>query len=82
ASVLITHLSEILKASAHHLLGRQEVQLLVDHLNIAHPALVAELLPDLVTLGIQARNRVKDLFVGNFTKSLITRGDIPLFLSH
>lgn len=55
ASVLITHLSETLKVSAHHLLGRQEVQLLVDHLKVAQPALVAELLPDLVTLGIIQR---------------------------
>jgi flagellar biosynthesis protein FlhA len=55
ASVLITHLSETLKANANHLLGRQEVQLLVDHLKAAQPALVAELLPDLVTLGIIQR---------------------------
>ncbi|HUR57749.1 MAG TPA: flagellar biosynthesis protein FlhA, partial [Opitutaceae bacterium] len=55
ASVLITHLSETLKASAHHLLGRQEVQQLVDHLKQTQPALIAELLPDLVTLGIIQR---------------------------
>jgi len=55
ASVLITHLSETLKVSAHHLLGRQEVQLLVDHLKQTQPALVAELLPDLVNLGIIQR---------------------------
>jgi flagellar biosynthesis protein FlhA len=55
ASVLITHLSETLKANAHHLLGRQEVQSLVDHLKVAQPALIAELLPDLVTLGIIQR---------------------------
>jgi flagellar biosynthesis protein FlhA len=55
ASVLITHLSEALKVNAHHLLGRQEVQSLVDHLKQAQPALVAELLPDLVTLGIIQR---------------------------
>ena len=54
-SVLITHLSEILKLNAHHLLGRQEVQALVDHLKVNQPALVAELLPDLVTLGIIQR---------------------------
>jgi flagellar biosynthesis protein FlhA len=54
-SVLITHLSEILKLNAHHLLGRQEVQSLVDHLKVAQPALVAELLPDLVSLGIIQR---------------------------
>ena len=55
ASVLITHLSETLKLNAHHLLGRQEVQLLIDHLKQTQPALVAELLPDLVNLGIIQR---------------------------
>ncbi|MEY2878936.1 MAG: hypothetical protein RLZZ15_1316 [Verrucomicrobiota bacterium] len=55
ASVLITHLSETLKLGAHHLLGRQEVQQIVDHLKQAQPALIAELLPDLVTLGIIQR---------------------------
>ena len=55
ASVLITHLSETLKSNAHHLLGRQEVQAIVDHIKVAQPALVAELLPDLVTLGIIQR---------------------------
>jgi len=55
ASVLITHLSETLKLNAHHLLGRQEVQSLVDHLKQAQPALIAELLPDLVSLGIIQR---------------------------
>jgi flagellar biosynthesis protein FlhA len=54
-SVLITHLSEILKLNAHHLLGRQEVQHLVDHLKVNQPALVSELLPDLVSLGIIQR---------------------------
>jgi flagellar biosynthesis protein FlhA len=53
--VLITHLSETLKSNAHHLLGRQEVQSLIDHLKQSQPALVAELLPDLVTLGIIQR---------------------------
>src|SRR5580698_3192700 len=55
SSVLITHLSEILKSNAHLLLGRQEVQSLVDHLKQTQAALVAELLPDLVTLGIIQR---------------------------
>ncbi len=55
ASVLITHLSETLKTHAHYLLGRQEVQSLLDHLKQSQPALVAELLPDLVTLGIIQR---------------------------
>ena len=55
SSVLITHLAETLKAHAHLLLGRQEVQALTDHLKQSHPALVAELLPDLVNIGIIQR---------------------------
>ncbi len=55
ASVVITHLSEVLKTSAHHLLGRQEVQTLVDHVKTTHPALIGELLPDLVNLGVIQR---------------------------
>ncbi|MDI1247708.1 MAG: flagellar biosynthesis protein FlhA [Lacunisphaera sp.] len=55
SSVLITHLSEILKASAHHLLTRQDVQALIDHVKGTHPTLVAELLPDLVNIGVIQR---------------------------
>jgi flagellar biosynthesis protein FlhA len=55
SSVLITHLSETLKSHAHLLVGRQEVQSLIDHLKPSHPALIAELLPDLVNLGIIQR---------------------------
>jgi flagellar biosynthesis protein FlhA len=55
SSVMITHLSESLKSVAHLLLGRQDVQTLIDHLKESNPALVAELLPDLVTLGIIQR---------------------------
>jgi flagellar biosynthesis protein FlhA len=55
ASVLITHLSESLKSSAHLLVGRQDVQSLLDHLKESHPALVTELVPDLVNIGIIQR---------------------------
>jgi len=55
SSVMITHVSETLKGVAHLLLGRQDVQTLIDHLKEANPALVAELLPDLVNLGIIQR---------------------------
>ncbi|EIQ00355.1 flagellar biosynthesis protein FlhA [Opitutaceae bacterium TAV1] len=55
ASVMVTHLSEVLKGVAHHLLGRQDVQTLIDHVKQTHPALVSELLPDLVNLGIIQR---------------------------
>jgi len=55
ASIIVTHLSEVLKTHAHQLLGRQDVQALIDHVKQSHPALVSELLPDLVNLGIIQR---------------------------
>ena len=55
SSVLITHLSETLKSFSNLLLGRQEVQSLIDHLKGSNPALIAELLPDLVNVGIIQR---------------------------
>ncbi|MGA4645638.1 flagellar biosynthesis protein FlhA [Limisphaera sp. 4302-co] len=51
ASVLVTHLSETLRRHCHELLGRQEVQQLLDHLKRTHPALVNELVPAQLTLG-------------------------------
>ena len=50
-SAIATHLSEIVKRHAHELLGRQEVQGLLDELARAHPKLVEELVPNLLSLG-------------------------------
>jgi len=52
ASVMCTHLSETFRAYAHEILDRQRVQRLVDHVREKHPALVDELFPDLVSIGI------------------------------
>ena len=51
ASVIITHLSEVIRSYAASILSRQDVQALLDHVKEEHPALVAELVPDLLTLG-------------------------------
>lgn len=37
---------------------------------------------DLVVLGMQSRNAIRDFFVGNFTRTMIERGDTSVFLSH
>lgn len=74
ASVLITHLSEILKSSAHHLLSRQDVQSLIDHLKSTHPALIAELLPDLVNIGIIQR------VLQNLLRDQVPALNLPLIL--
>ncbi len=74
ASVLITHLSESLKANAHLLLGRQDVQSLLDHLKESHPALVTELVPDLVNIGIIQR------VLQNLLRENIAILNLPLIL--
>jgi len=38
--------------------------------------------PDLIVAGIHSKKLIGDRFVGSFTKSLINRADIALFLSH
>jgi flagellar biosynthesis protein FlhA len=54
-SAIATHLSEIIKRHAHELLGRQEVQALLDEVSKAHPKLVEELVPSTVSLGAIVR---------------------------
>lgn len=50
-SVIATHLTEILRTHAHELLGRQEVQQLIDRFAKESPKVVEELIPNLVPLG-------------------------------
>ena len=51
ATVMTTHLSEIIKKHCHELLGRQDVQQLLDTLKDTHPKVVEELVPNLLPLG-------------------------------
>ena len=55
SSAIATHLSEIIKRHGHELLGRQEVQSLLDELAKLHPKLVEELIPTLLPLGTVVR---------------------------
>ena len=55
SSVLVTHLSDILKKSAFMILEREGTQKLVDLIKDNNPTLVSELLPDLVSVGIIQR---------------------------
>lgn len=55
STVLITHLSEVLKEQAHFLLEREDTQKLIDTVKERNPTLVSELLPDLVSVGIIQR---------------------------
>ncbi len=50
-SVLVTHLSEIVKSHAHELLSRQDVSQLLDNLKKTNESLVSEVIPNMVSYG-------------------------------
>ncbi len=50
-SIIATHLTEIIKKHAYELLGRQEVQTLVDNIKQNYPAIVDELVPKVMSVG-------------------------------
>jgi flagellar biosynthesis protein FlhA len=54
-TVMATHISEVIKRHAHELLGRQEVQNLLDNLKKVYPKLVEDLVPDPLSLGLIMR---------------------------
>ncbi|MBI5643110.1 MAG: flagellar biosynthesis protein FlhA [Deltaproteobacteria bacterium] len=51
SAIIATHVTEVIKAHAHEILGRQEVQVLLDKLAKSHPKIVEELVPGLLSLG-------------------------------
>ena len=51
STMIATHISEVLKTHAFELLGRQEVQSLLDNLALNYPKVVEELVPNLLSLG-------------------------------
>ncbi|MCI5064405.1 flagellar biosynthesis protein FlhA [bacterium] len=51
STVVTTHLTEMIRANMHELIGRQETQHLLDKLAEEHPKVVEELVPTLLSLG-------------------------------
>ena len=51
ATVVATHLTEVLRTHADELIGRQDTQKLLDNLAKSHPKVVEELVPGLLPLG-------------------------------
>lgn len=49
-SVIITHLSEIIKSHAHELLSRQDVKTMLDKLKATNPTVVEDIVPGIVTV--------------------------------
>ena len=52
STIIATHLTEVIRSHADELLGRQDVQKLLDRLAQHYPKAVEELTPDLLPLGV------------------------------
>lgn len=72
ATVITTHITEIVKSHVDELLGRQEVQAIIDSLAANHPKLIEDLVPKVVPLGtlqkvlqrlLKERVSIRDMFV-------------------
>jgi flagellar biosynthesis protein FlhA len=50
-SVVATHLTEVIKKHAHEFIGRQETKTLIDNIKESYPALVDELIPNILSTG-------------------------------
>ncbi len=50
-SVLMTHLTEIIKSHSHEIMTREDIQKLIDNLKKDSPTLVNEFTPNVLTLG-------------------------------
>ena len=51
ATVMTTHISDVITRHAYELVGRQEVQRMLDHFKQTYPKVVEELIPNLLPLG-------------------------------
>ncbi|WP_281887607.1 flagellar biosynthesis protein FlhA [Paenibacillus sp. YYML68] len=71
-SVVATHLTEIIKKHAHELLGRQETKALIENVKESYPALVDELIPNVLTLGDVQKVLVKLLREKISVRDLVT----------
>ena len=80
SSVLVTHLSDVLKKNSHLILEREGTQRLIDLIKDKNPTLVSELLPDLVNVGIIQRtlqNLLREkISIKNLTLILETIADM------
>lgn len=52
SSVLITHLTEIIREKAYLMLEREDVQKLIDIIKVKNPTLINELIPEQVSVGL------------------------------
>jgi flagellar biosynthesis protein FlhA len=74
ASVITTHLTELIRSHAHELLGRQETQTLLDRMAKAAPKVVEDLIPQTITLGGLVR------ILGNLLRERVPIRDLRTIL--
>ncbi len=71
-SVVATHLTEVIKKHAHELLGRQETKALIENVKENYPALVDDLIPNVLSLGDVQKVLVKLLREKISIRDLVT----------
>lgn len=71
-SVVATHLTEIIKKHAHELLGRQETKSLIENVKESYPALVDDLIPNVLSTGDVQKVLVKLLREKISIRDLVT----------
>jgi flagellar biosynthesis protein FlhA len=74
STTLATHISEIIKSHSAELLGRQELQKLLDKLKETHPKVIEELNPEIISIGQVLR------VLKNLLKEGIPIRDMPTIL--
>jgi flagellar biosynthesis protein FlhA len=74
ASVITTHLTEVIRSHAHELLGRQETQALLDQVAKTAPKVVEDLIPQTITLGGVVR------ILGNLLRERVPIRDLRTIL--
>jgi flagellar biosynthesis protein FlhA len=55
STVIATHLTEAVKSNAHDLIGRQELQSILDTVSRSHPKVVEDLIPGTLAAGVVLR---------------------------
>jgi len=55
ATVIATHLTEAIKSNAYDLLGRQELQAILDTVSRSHPKVIEDLIPGTLPAGVVLR---------------------------
>lgn len=73
-SVMITHLSEIIKSHANELLSRQDVKTMVDKLKETNPAIVEDTVPNVVSIAYLQK------VLGNLLKEGVPIRDLQTIL--